>query len=82
VAARLLQVVVFPCRGCSLTAVTRVQIPSGTPSLFTEMRVIAEMFVGTKRTLLNNTGCFPRLSGATMRARRYGMAVSTITDVL
>jgi hypothetical protein len=32
VAARLLQVVVFPYRGCSFTAVTRVQIPSGTPT--------------------------------------------------
>ena len=29
-AARLLQVVVFPYRGCSFTAVTQVQIPSGT----------------------------------------------------
>ena len=30
-AARLLQVVVFPYRGCSFTAVTRVQIPSTDP---------------------------------------------------
>ena len=33
-AARLLQVVVFPYRGCSFTAVTRVQIPSGTPNQY------------------------------------------------
>jgi len=32
VAARLLQVVVFPYRSCSFTAITRVQIPSGTPT--------------------------------------------------
>ncbi len=46
-------------RSISFTAVTRVQIPSGTPSLFTELRVIAEMFVGTKKTPLNYPGCFP-----------------------
>jgi hypothetical protein len=33
VAARLLQVVVFPYRVCFFTAVTRVQIPSGTPTI-------------------------------------------------
>ncbi len=48
-AARLLQVVVIPYRGCSFTAVTRVQIPSGTPNLFRKLRAIAEAFVGTKR---------------------------------
>ena len=33
----------------SFTAVTRVQIPSGTPSPFRSLRTIAESFVGTKR---------------------------------
>ena len=33
----------------SFTAVTRVQIPSGTPNLFRNLRAIVEIFVGTKR---------------------------------
>src|SRR5579859_752838 len=33
----------------SFTAVTRVQIPSGTPSLFRNLQPIAEIVVGTKR---------------------------------
>jgi len=33
----------------SFTAVTRVQIPSGTPNLFRSLQPIAESFVGTKR---------------------------------
>jgi hypothetical protein len=33
----------------AFTAVTRVQIPSGTPNLFRNLRAIAELFVGTKR---------------------------------
>ena len=37
------------CMGRSFTAVTRVQIPSGTPNLFRNLRAIAELFVGTKR---------------------------------
>src|ERR1700732_4771095 len=37
------------CLVITFTAVTRVQIPSGTPSLFRSLRAIAEIFVGTKR---------------------------------
>jgi hypothetical protein len=44
VAARLLQVVVFPYRGCSFTAVTPVQIPSGTPNLINTLHEIWRAF--------------------------------------
>jgi hypothetical protein len=49
VAARLLQVVVFPYRGCSFTAVTRVQIPSGTPSLINELPVFPQKLAVQQR---------------------------------
>ena len=49
VAARLLQVIELPFRGASFTAVTRGQIPSGTPNLFSNLWRSARIFVGTKR---------------------------------
>ena len=45
----------MPCKsnvihfGGAFTAVTRVQIPSGTPNPFSDLRGIAEIVVGTKR---------------------------------
>jgi hypothetical protein len=33
----------------AFTAVTRVQIPSGTPNLFTKLQTLNGIFVGTKR---------------------------------
>jgi hypothetical protein len=54
VAARLLQVVGFAYRGCSFTAVTRVQIPSGTPNLFKNLRERRQFCAGTKRNIGNN----------------------------
>jgi hypothetical protein len=36
----------------SFTAVTRVQIPSGTPNLLRNLQPIAEIFVGTKKAQL------------------------------
>jgi hypothetical protein len=44
-----LQVVVFPYGGCSFTAVTWVQIPSGTPNLINGLEEIVLFSAGTKR---------------------------------
>jgi hypothetical protein len=50
VAARLLQVVVFPYRGCSFTAVTRVQIPVGGRQIFSKtLRAQTFFLAGTAR---------------------------------
>jgi len=50
----ILQYHLRPLSSCNavrtaFTAVTRVQIPSGTPNLFRNLRAIVEIFVGTKR---------------------------------
>jgi len=50
----------------AFTAVTRVQIPSGTPNPFRNLRAIVKIFVGTKRhnsdrfrrAVLSNRHCF------------------------
>src|SRR6266851_2094075 len=48
---------VSPLKSCmsrSFTAVTRVQIPSGTPSLFKNLRERRQFCAGTKRNIGNN----------------------------
>ena len=78
-AARLLQVVV------SFTAVTRVQIPSGTPNLFRSLRGEATFGAGTKRHNsvanfwpgLPNRQCF-QASGAVLVGTKRHMQFSQI----
>jgi hypothetical protein len=67
VAARLLQVVVFPYRGCSFTAVTRVQIPSGTPNLINNLRRANRHRQGPKGSKLRSTN--PSLDTGILRRR-------------
>ena len=69
-AARLLQVVVFPCRGCSFTAVTRVQIPSGTPNIINHLdrrpnfpRYTPRGTLGSSRIIATALRCAARLVG-------------------
>jgi hypothetical protein len=68
-AARLLQVVVFPYRGCSFTAVTRVQIPSGTPSLINELPGFHQKLAVQRRyNLVLALSCRPLFLGRSNRA--------------
>ena len=74
-----------PAFGISFTAVTRVQIPSGTPNLFRSLRGTATFGAGTKRHNsvanfwpgLPNRGCF-RASGAVLVGTKRHMQFSQI----
>src|SRR6267378_1609829 len=56
----------------TFTAVTRVQIPSGTPNLFRNLRAIAELFVGTKRHKLERIS-----TGIALQSSMFSRASST-----
>ena len=59
----------------SFTAVTRVQIPSGTPNLFRKLRAIAELFVGTKRHKLERIS-----TGIALQSSMFSRASSTFSQ--
>src|SRR6266851_4039516 len=53
-AFRFLWFLTFPVWHPTFTAVTRVQIPSGTPNLFKNLRERRQFCAGTKRNIGNN----------------------------